>query len=153
MDEMLIVLPPEPRQPLGDAQSPTMDLSVLPKLLFERLDIRIANHDGGRDVLRSFARAGALSQLNLTLCQGRSVLDVLRTGPYLQDRDDAVAFTDPVRLESKLSYFFSHKGCPRTSSTARAHGVPQNLEVVEIIQGVHDDVMVVTFKANKVFDF
>jgi hypothetical protein len=152
MNEILIVLPPEDNSS-ADKQGATMDLSGLPKLLFDRLNIRIANHDGGRDVLRSFARAGALSQLNLTLCQGKSVLDVLRTGQYLQGRNDAAEFTDPARLQPKLSYFFNGACTGNGSTSASSHGVPHDLEVVEITQGVHDEVMIVTFNANKKFDF
>ena len=93
----------------GAPLSGLMDISLLPKLLFDKYDIRIANHDGGRYVLRSFARAGAISQVNLTLCEGQSVVDVLRTGPYVDEiAADLAEYQDPL-LEPKLSYFF-HSG-------------------------------------------
>ena len=43
-----------------------IDLATLPRMLRERLDVRIAAHDGGRRTLGAFSEAGALHQLDLT---------------------------------------------------------------------------------------
>lgn len=125
IEDMLIVLPPSAFSPSGDdlhvssnntttatdfetdGLSVDMDLSLLPTYLYEHLDIRVANHDGGRDVLRAFARAGALSQLNLTLCQDRSAVEVLRgnSSYVVESGVHPSEYEDPA-LESKLQYFF-----------------------------------------------
>jgi hypothetical protein len=165
IDDMLITLP----VPVADTSqsdncvfhsNSQMDLSVLPQYLFEKLDIRVANHDGGRDVLRAFARAGILSQLNLTLCQERSVVDVLREGNYIAETGvDPSEYTDPA-LESKLQYFFDSsnfdafcRSADSDGSLIQRRGVPRHLPVVEVTEGVNDAVMMVTLKANKKFDF
>lgn len=179
IEDMLITLPAPATEGDGIDTSlqaeARMDLSTVPRYLYEKLDIRVANHDGGRDVLRAFARAGALSQLNLTLCQGRSIVDVLRDGSYIAETGvDASEYTGAA-LEGKLQYFFNSQnytlpsgkssdapmssGTNMSSSTEAAQGrikrgVPRHLEVVEVVQGVHDDVMVVTLKPKtRNFDF
>lgn len=60
----------------ADGSPDAIDLPSVPKLLRQRLDIRIANHDGGSVVLSAFSKAGALPQINFTLMRGRSVCDV-----------------------------------------------------------------------------
>ena len=60
-----------------------IDLARVPKLLRDRLDARLVQHDGGATSLMAFADASALSQLNLTLMRSRSVRDVLETSPRL----------------------------------------------------------------------
>jgi riboflavin biosynthesis pyrimidine reductase len=59
------------------ANAETMALEQVPALLRSRLDVRIAEHDGGRTVMAAFAAAGALDQLHLTLMRGRSLRTVL----------------------------------------------------------------------------
>lgn len=52
-----------------------IDYSAVPSLLFERLGMKIVNHDGGMHVLNDFASAGALTQLNLSLGLKKSMLE------------------------------------------------------------------------------
>jgi len=59
LSEMLL-----PHSP-PDAPS-RIDLATVPCMLRDRLDVRIAAHDGGRRTLGAFAEAGALHQLDLT---------------------------------------------------------------------------------------
>lgn len=56
-----------------------LDVAAVPRLLRERLDVRIADHDGGAVVLSRFIEAGALAQLNVTLMRNRSVRQVVET--------------------------------------------------------------------------
>lgn len=66
-DRLLVVSPP--------GEPDRIDLSAVPTMLRARLDIRIANHDGGRTVLEAFVRAGAVPQLHLTVMRNRSLAD------------------------------------------------------------------------------
>ncbi|ETO04604.1 hypothetical protein RFI_32790 [Reticulomyxa filosa] len=54
----------------------TMDLSVLPKLLIDKFDIRLVDLDGGWKVLRECAKQRIINQMTINLCKQslRSVL-------------------------------------------------------------------------------
>ncbi|HEY2774723.1 MAG TPA: hypothetical protein VGK20_11815 [Candidatus Binatia bacterium] len=82
IDAMLLVASP-PDDPCA------IDVARVPALLRERLDVRVAEHDGGAISLAAFVDAGAVSQLNLTLMRRRSVRDVVarstRIGAALRD--------------------------------------------------------------------
>ena len=71
IDSMVIALPTDP------SGSAAFDIGLLPKLLFEKLDLRIVNHDGGQRVLRDFCRAGVVAQVNLTLCRRQPLIDII----------------------------------------------------------------------------
>lgn len=49
-----------------DEGDESLAVAAVPRLLRERLDVRIAGHDGGRRTLAAFAEAGALHQLDVT---------------------------------------------------------------------------------------
>lgn len=66
-DRLLVVSPP--------GEPDRIDLRAVPTLLRRRLDIRIANHDGGRTVLNAFVHAGAVPQLHLTIMRNRSLAE------------------------------------------------------------------------------
>lgn len=69
-DSMLLaVSPPDDPQ--------TIDIARVGRVLRERLDARLVEHDGGALSLGGFVDAGAVTQLNLTLMGGRSVRDVV----------------------------------------------------------------------------
>jgi hypothetical protein len=74
VDRALIVCSPEDKPD-------ELDVAAVPRLLRQKLDIRIANHDGGSIVLSAFSRAGALPQINFTLMRGRSMFDVYVAPP------------------------------------------------------------------------
>ena len=113
IDSMLIVLSPRCSTcSLGDGStngscscSSRIDLASLPEVLYTRFDIRVANHDGGREVLRRFcATAGVMGQLSLTLCRKKSLFDLLI------EKDKLLPFESPVDAKSAgLEYFLSHK--------------------------------------------
>jgi hypothetical protein len=60
LSTMLIVVP-------GSSSSfdveADIDISLLPKMLYDKLDMRIVNHDGGHKVLQEFCKAGAINQM------------------------------------------------------------------------------------------
>jgi hypothetical protein len=72
-------------------------------LLRDRLDVRIAEHDGGRTVMAKFAAAGALDQLHLTLMRDRSLRTVLDALPS----EDRPRSPDPA---ASASVFFPGDG-------------------------------------------
>ncbi len=61
----------------ADGRPEEIDLARVPALLRTKLDARLVEHDGGAATLEAFEKAGALSQLNLTLMRGRSVHDIV----------------------------------------------------------------------------
>lgn len=133
IDEILIPLSP-PR----DASK--IDLGRLPKILYDRYGIKIANHDGGATVLSEFSKAGILPQMNLTLMRNGSVHDVLSSS----DR------VEPVVREKVLADF--------EGQTARFFGtgdgsVPEGLEPAQILMDEGGDAAIVTFDARSVRGF
>ena len=78
------------------AGADSMDLEQVPVLLRSRLDVRIAEHDGGRTVMAAFAAAGALDQLHLTLMRDRSLRTVLEAPP----QEDRPRSPDPAAFAS-----------------------------------------------------
>lgn len=179
IDDMLIILPPA--SDLNDSvvktegPSAEMNLSLVPKLLFEKYDIRIANHDGGQGVLLAFARAGILSQLNLTLCKQKSVLDVLSDCEvYDQKSIEATDYQNAELFEHHIQYFFSNFVPSKADDFVPynvnnfvkdivtnikptvgdfPHSLPRNLEVVSVLEDTKGEVAIVTLKTNYKFDF
>lgn len=71
-----------------------IDIAQVPALLRTRLDARLVEHDGGATTLDAFERAGAISQLNLTLMRRRSVRDVVASTTRIDAaRRDAILET------------------------------------------------------------
>jgi len=82
-------------------QPAVLDVQAVPRLLRERLDVRIADHDGGAVVLSKFSAAGALTQLNVTLMRDRCVREVVERSDGIEEgqRNDVLAsFDDRVQL-------------------------------------------------------
>ena len=71
----------------GDPETPAID--TVPAILRTRLDIRIANHDGGRTVLSEFSAAGVLPQMNPTLMRGAPVKAILGDSDRVPDSERA----------------------------------------------------------------
>ena len=81
-DRVLCASPPD--------QPEALDIRAVPRLLRERLDVRLAGHDGGRRTLAAFSRCGALHQLNITFV-GRPSFAVSHPGcravPFFEPAD------------------------------------------------------------------
>ena len=125
-DDILLVASP-PGEP------EVLDIAAVPALLRHRLDIRLANHDGGQTVLSKFSEAGVLAQINLTLMRGASVLDVLRSDPRLPED---VRRTMLEQFDTRRQLFFSGD-----------HAVPGALHPASILTDGGDGV-VVSFDAR-----
>lgn len=88
--------PPEdmllPASPPGQPEE--IDVAAVPRLLRERLGVRMAGHDGGRRTLAAFSRAGALHQANLTFV-GRPSLASAHPGrrgvPFFESAENRLA--------------------------------------------------------------
>lgn len=111
----------------------TLDIAAVPDLLKRKLDIRIANHDGGQTVLSKFSEAGALPQVNLTLMRGRSVRDVLGADPRLEDHLRATMLAE---FDLRRQLFFSGD-----------HRLPEGLQPASVLTDGGDGV-VVSFDAR-----
>ncbi len=126
-DDVLLVASPK-----GDPES--LDIAAVPALLKAKLDIRIANHDGGQTVLSKFSEAGALPQVNLTLMRGASVKDVLGTDQRL---DESVRRTVLAEFDTRRQLFFSGD-----------HRLPEALQPVSVLSDGGNGV-VVSFDSRK----
>ncbi|MFN2376727.1 MAG: hypothetical protein ABR538_09330 [Candidatus Binatia bacterium] len=81
-DRLLVTSPP--------GRPAELDVAGVPKLLRDRLDVRLAEHDGGALSLGAFLAAGAIAQLNLSLMRRRSVRDVIAASPRLGEEERAL---------------------------------------------------------------
>ena len=100
------------------ADSPaTIDLQEVPSFLFARLDVRVANHDGGAAALREFAAAGALTQLHLSLGLNSCLKQSSRVAPL------CAAGLAEGEGEGLFSFFFSSS----SSGAGQAKGFPAGL--------------------------
>ena len=114
-----------------------IDLNVLPTLLYQHYNIRIANHDGGATVLSEFSQAGILPQLNLTLTRQHSLKTILETtsDPRINStvREDIL-----THLSERTACFF------RTSDGS----IPQELVPISILSDAGDEAAVVIFDTS-----
>jgi hypothetical protein len=126
----------------------SLDIGSIPKLLLSKLDMRIVNHDGGADVLRMFCNAGAICQMNLTLCRNKSLHQVLKDHPMVSTsvKDESLS-----QFNSRVKYFFPPEKEDQSGSTY--YPVPSHLRPVAVLSDDFDDVAIVTFdtRGGKVF--
>lgn len=188
IEDMLIVVPPPPpgttdssSSSRGDTSSSTsttsisssdIDISLIPKLLYDKYDMRLIDHDGGHKVLAAFARSGALCQMDLTLGRGLSVKEVLATAAMdsipeptrtsmLDQFDDRVKDfkffhkkLDPIvaAVEADIEAVAMSEGqCSNEAEYSSA--IPSSFEVASIITNDQEDVAVVTFRMPSSCDF
>lgn len=126
IDEILIPVSP-PGQP------EVLDIAGVPGELRRRLDIRLANHDGGQTVLSKFSEAGVISQMNLTLMRNASVFDVLNRDPRLPAEQRRQMLDE---FDTRRQLFFSGN-----------HGLPGALKPVSVLSD-GSDALVVSFDAR-----
>ena len=182
IEDMLIVVPPPP-PPTTDSSSSSssgdtssiissdIDISLIPKLLYDKYDMRLIDHDGGHKVLAAFARSGALCQMDLTLGRGLSVKEVLATAAMdsipeptrtsmLDQFDDRVKDfkffhkkLDPIlAVEADVEAVAMSEGqCSYEAEYSSA--IPSSFEVASIITNDQEDVAVVTFRMPSSCDF
>ena len=125
-DVLLVASPP--------GKPEELDIPAVPALLRRKLDIRLANHDGGATVLSKFSEAGVLPQINLTLMRGRAVFDLLASTDRIPAADLA-GLTEG--FDAKRQLFWSGN-----------HRLPGVLKVVSVLSDGGEGV-VVTFDARE----
>jgi hypothetical protein len=121
IDEILIATSPE-----GDPE--TLAIDTVPAILRTRLDIRIANHDGGRTVLSEFSAAGVLPQMNLTLMRGAPVKAILSESDRVPEGERGELLEN---FESRRQLFFSGD-----------HRLPEGLIPMSVLHDGGDGVVV-----------
>jgi hypothetical protein len=157
IDSILIKLPPCPS---GNSD---VDISLIPKLLFEQLGVRIANHDGGRGILRKFCAAGAIAQVNLTLCRQKSLQDILpkylkssAVGTYIDIGDGSIPQSAALEC-SRVELFFTSAHaqikCDTESTDTPIGAIPQSWREVYCVADGDEDTAVVTFDTRDAGDF
>ena len=128
IDSILLPLSP-PEQPEA------LDIARVPRLLRQKLDIRLANHDGGQTVLSKFSAAGVLPQINLTLMRNRAVFDLLTSTDRIPTAELA-GITNAFDTKRQLFWSGNHK-------------LPTTLQVMSVLTD-GDDGVVVSFDARGV---
>lgn len=142
IDSMLIIVPPPAGTSTPEGQlSDKMDISLLPKLLYDKYDIRIVNHDGGQRVLRAFSQAGALHQMNLTFARQKTLMQALQDRT---DIDPEVSQAHQANYAKEVSFFFD-----RDNKAADSHGMPACLTVAALIADDSDKVAIATIVLPK----
>lgn len=163
IEKMLIVVPPATASETGELSS-SIDLNLVPKILYEQYDMKIVNHDGGHKVLAEFCRAGVLCQMNLTMCRKFTVREVLQAMPHISQEKKDVTFID---FQDKLYHFFSYPGEPNEESAGSEQdddakelrnkriirGVPPTMPIVSVIDDPADEVSIFVFDTHQGVDF
>jgi hypothetical protein len=157
IDNILIKLPPCPS---GNSD---IDISVIPKLLFEQLGVRIANHDGGREILRKFCAAGAIAQVNLTLCRKKSLQEILpkySKSFTVRTKIDVGDCSTPqnAALEcGRVELFFTSARarikCKTEDRDTPIGAIPQSWREVYCVADGDEDTAVVTYDTRYAGDF
>lgn len=149
IDSLLIELSPE-------GQPDEIDLTRLPYYLYEKLDMRIVNHDGGKRVLQRFCQANVLSQMNITLARQRSVWDVITTSKKLPQLTPDAVTTAKGKFESNAEIFFNNS-FPTSevfSESGNPSGaLPKTFIPISVISDRKDEVAVVAFDCRTATDF
>jgi len=107
--------------------SERIDVARVPTLLYDELGMRIVNHDGGATVLRDFARAGALTQINMSLGLKVALCDTERVRTALHRQAEAAELAEVEELKGEkvvgVLSLLGHEGdrgekVPSSDSTA-----------------------------------
>ena len=170
IEDMLIVVPAPTSADSStgtcsdDDLSSDVDISLIPKLLYDKYDMRLINHDGGRQVLAAFGRSGSLCQMNLTLGRGFSVKELLSATTDVSEIDKRLAL-ESFDERIKNFKFFRQKSIKAPASTTEGRdkgddvegqyvsGIPRNFQVASIITNDAEDVAVVTFRIPSPCDY
>lgn len=154
IDSMLIALPTDP------SGSAAFDIGLLPKLLFERLDLRIVNHDGGQKVLRDFCRAGVVAQVNLTLCRRQPLIDIIHkyekpheADPDAHEVDGSQGQSDSFEDRTQLFFCSSERRATNAKSGNLSGAIPHSWKGVYCIEDGEESVAVATFDTRDTGDF
>lgn len=81
--------------------SERIDVARVPTMLYDELGMRIVNHDGGARVLRDFARAGALTQINMSLGLKVALCDTERVRTALHRQAEAAELAEVEELKGE----------------------------------------------------
>ena len=150
IDDMLITIP------YHSANATTMNIALVPHILYNLLDIRIANHDGGKGILRDFCKAGALAQVNLTLCRDTSMREIV------SERNSALRTANPKEEDTTLESFSSDVELFFTSNDARLRDqslgvpsgtIPMSWKEIYCVTDDKESMAVVTFDTREGGDF
>lgn len=141
-------------------QPDEIDLARIPYYLYEKLDIRIVNHDGGRRVLKRFCQAKVLHQMNITLARQRSVWDVINTSKKLPQLTAEAVTAAKARFDSSAEIFFNNSFPTSETVGSRENGdslpsgsIPRAFIPMSVISDQKDEVAVVTFDCRSASDF
>lgn len=133
IDDILIVLSP-------DNNPDDIDLPKLPGILFKDYNIILANHDGGKKVLKAFCQAGIIDQFNFTFARRPSLYDAVKNNPDITKETKDIILHD---FQARIIDFFDTKN----------GSLPGIFPVVEIIVDEPDEAAVVVLDTRKIRSF
>eukprot|EP01038_Epipyxis_sp_PR26KG_P007836 gene7836-10643_t len=137
INDMIIELPS-----IIENDKNSLDLSIIPSLLYKKFGMKIVNHDGGQIVLDAFIKAGIICQLNLTLGRLLSLKEVVNTIDGIDDDKREEVLSD---FNSRMSYFFNY----RNEKNNIIHSIPRILNPVEVIIATPElEVAIVVLNCN-----
>ena len=140
LEKMLHILPPI--EGMSADETDEVDLTLLPRYLYEQLDIRIAQHDGGQIVLNKFFECkNVIAQFNVTLGRKTTVKDAIKTHPRIASDEERKVYLD--EFDDRVSYFFHDREKSIAAGRVVPRGIPEDMKVVSIIEdAVGDDVAI-----------
>ncbi len=131
IESMLIVLSPS-------ENADEIDVEKIPKILFEKYGIFVINHDGGKEVLRKFVKAGVIHQFDITICRDRSLFEVIQQQSH--------SFIPAEIVRRDVDMFF-------TEDSQGISSIPLNFKTAAAEVSENMNVAVVTFDPSEISDF
>jgi hypothetical protein len=133
IDDILIVLSP-------DNCPDDIDLPELPGVLYKDYNIILANHDGGKKVLKAFCKAGIIDQFNFTFARKLSLYDSVKNNMDIDDKTKNMVLKN---FQTHTIDFFDTE-----------HGeIPGNIPFAEIIVDEGDEAAVVVMDTRNIKSF
>ncbi len=117
-----------------------LDLPKLPGILFKEYNIILANHDGGKKVLKAFCQAGIIDQFNFTFARKPSLREVVENNPDIESRIKKLVLNN---FQERFIDFFD-------TPTGK---IPKSFPVAEIISDEPDEAAVVVLDTRKIKSF
>lgn len=133
IDDILIILSP-------DNNPDEIDLPKLPGVLFKDYNIILANHDGGKNILKAFCKAGIIDQFNFTFARKPSLYDAVKNSLDIDEKTKKMILND-FQARS-INFFDTENG-----------SIPKSLPVAEIIVDEPDEAVVVVLDTRKIKNF
>ena len=137
-----------------------IDLINLPKMLFEKYNMKIINHDGGQVVLRKFLQSNIIPQINLTLGRKISLKEIIKNSNFNNKENILNEFSEKVQNFFTKTIINSSQNNNESNNDNSNHNsnqiegmIPKDFIPITIISDKYDDVAIITFDTSNALDF